>query len=73
MILATSFLQSVGDFFYAIGRFLANVVSSIFQAITFLVESSQTITFILGYMPAVIGGAALAFISLWIVRFLLLK
>lgn len=67
------FWNSVVEFFELIGRFLIMSVMNLISAISFLSGAMTTMSLILGYMPMIIGGACLAFVSIGVIRFLLMK
>lgn len=67
------FFSTIVTYLETFFRFIGMTISNLASAIGYLVSSQSSITLIVGYMPAIIGGACLAFISLGVIRFLLLR
>ena len=67
------FFETVINYIETFFRFIVMMIQNIISALTYLVTSQQSIMVIVGYMPAVIGGACMAFIAIGVMRFLLLK
>lgn len=61
------FLQSVSEFFQAIGSFVMNLVEGVIFLITMIPEAMGTITLAFGYMPAMLVTFATAGIAICIV------
>lgn len=60
------FLQSIWDF-------IVNSIQSLMLAIRMVVGSVQFITSFVAYLPAVISSAVIIFLSVYVIRFLLMK
>ena len=56
-----------------IWNFISSVASSFFQAIEMLVESVDFLTNFVEYLPTVISSGVMLFLSVYLIRFLLLK
>lgn len=67
------FFSTVVTYLETFFRYIGMTISNLLSAIGYLITAQSSITLILGYMPAVIGGACLAFIAIGVVRFLLLR
>lgn len=67
------FFETVINYIETFFRFIVMMIQNIISALTYLVTAQQSIMVIVGYMPAVIGGACMAFIAIGVMRFLLMK
>ena len=67
------FFQTIVEYFQRLWDFISNFFSMLVSAVTMLNAGLNGTILVLTYMPAVIGGCALATIAVLVVRFLLLK
>lgn len=67
------FGQAIVEFFLRLWDFLVNMFSMLGYAISMLLVGNSTMTLVLGYVPAVIGGCAFVAIAILMVRFFLMK
>lgn len=68
-----SFLDSVIELSKLIGMFIVNTVTGLVQGIAMITTSLSFTQVLIGYMPALIGGAVAATAAVYILRFFCLK
>lgn len=51
--------------------FFLNMVKSLLLAINFLITGWDTVLFLTGYLPAIIGSALVIFLVIFLIKFLL--
>lgn len=67
------FFSTIVSYIETFFRFIGMTISNILSALGYLITAQTSISLIIGYMPTVIGGACLAFLAVFIIRFLLLR
>lgn len=67
------FFNTVVEYIQFFFNFISTTISSLVYGLTYLISGQGTVLVIIGYLPAIVGGACAAFLAIYLLRFLLLK
>ena len=67
-----NFFNSILDFLYNAFLFLGNICNSLLNAVLFLAYAPATVTYLVGFVPSVIGTSLLLVLSIGVVKLILI-
>lgn len=66
-----NFFDAIGDFFLNIIYFIGNIINSLLNAVLFLAYAPGIVTYLVGFVPSIIGTSLLLVLSIGVVKLVL--
>lgn len=65
------FFNTIVGYIETIWNFFWGLVQSLLMAIKFLITGTDAVLYLVGFLPAVIGGAVVVFFFIYVLKFLI--